>query len=43
MKTGDSPVETGDKYVTQQGFLWTNGVYFWAVTEILAERPIPKP
>lgn len=41
MTSGDSPVETGDKYVTQQGFLWTNGVYVWAVTDVLGERLVP--
>jgi alpha,alpha-trehalase len=32
---GAAPVEEGDKYVTQDGFLWTNGVYLWALTDIL--------
>lgn len=39
----DAPIETGDKYVTQQGFLWTNGVYVWLVRDILGERLIPIP
>jgi alpha,alpha-trehalase len=33
--TGDLPVEDGGKYPTQEGFLWTNGVYAWAITDIL--------
>lgn len=36
----DAPIETGDKYVTQQGFLWSNGVYVWLVRDVLGERLI---
>jgi alpha,alpha-trehalase len=25
----DKPIEDGSKYKTQEGFLWTNGVYLW--------------
>jgi alpha,alpha-trehalase len=37
----EAPIETGDKYVTQQGFLWSNGVYVWLVRDVLGERLIP--
>lgn len=37
----EAPIETGEKYETQQGFLWTNGVYTWIVRDILGEKPIP--
>lgn len=29
------PEEVGNKYETQEGFLWTNSVYLWALTDIL--------
>lgn len=32
---GGVPHEAGDKYPTQDGFLWTNGVYMWSLTDIL--------
>ncbi|UYL08636.1 alpha,alpha-trehalase [Bdellovibrio sp. SKB1291214] len=32
---GGVPHEAGDKYPTQDGFLWTNGVYVWALTNVL--------
>jgi alpha,alpha-trehalase len=35
---GDLPVERGDKYATQEGFLWTNSVYLWGMTDILGYR-----
>lgn len=40
----DKPIETGDKYETQEGFLWTNAVYVWTMTDVLglelrARRP----
>ncbi|MES2855010.1 MAG: trehalase family glycosidase [Bdellovibrionota bacterium] len=31
----DAPIETGNKYPTQDGFLWTNGVFMWLVTDVL--------
>jgi alpha,alpha-trehalase len=34
-ETGRPPVETGGKYPTQDGFLWSNGLYVWALTKIL--------
>ena len=40
-KEGDIPVETGDKYPTQDGFLWTNGVYMWALTHVLGVKLLP--
>lgn len=33
--TGGLPKEVGDKYPTQSGFLWTNGVVAWALTDVL--------
>jgi len=36
----EAPIETGDKYVTQEGFLWSNGVYVWLVRDVLGERLI---
>ncbi len=36
------PSESGDKYPTQDGFLWTNGVYVWAITDILNIKPVAK-
>ncbi len=39
---GGVPSESGDKYPTQDGFLWTNGVYVWAVTYILNIKPVAK-
>ena len=35
---GERPEEYGDKYVTQEGFLWTNAVYIWATTDVLGYR-----
>lgn len=35
---GAAPVEAGGKYATQDGFLWTNGVYLWALTDVLGVR-----
>lgn len=32
-----APIENGDKYTTQQGFLWTNGVYSWIVHDVFKE------
>jgi alpha,alpha-trehalase len=40
---GGVPVETGDKYPTQDGFLWTNGVYAWALTDVLKIQPVRIP
>ena len=37
MKTGDSPIEDGEKYETQEGFAWTNGVYVWALIKLGVE------
>lgn len=37
----DMPVENGDKYETQQGFLWSNGVYVWLVREVLKVPMVP--
>ncbi len=37
----DMPVEKGDKYETQQGFLWSNGVYFWLVHDVLRVPLVP--
>lgn len=34
-----SPVETGDKYVTQEGFLWSNGVYITLLRDQLGVVP----
>ncbi len=34
-----SPVETGDKYVTQEGFLWSNGVYITLLRDQLGVIP----
>lgn len=31
----DRPQEPGNKYYTQEGFLWTNSVYLWAMTDVL--------
>lgn len=31
------PKESGDKYITQEGFGWTNGVYVWAL-DVLGTR-----
>ncbi len=39
---GGVPSESGDKYPTQDGFLWTNGVYVWAITDILNIKPLAK-
>ncbi len=33
--TGGLPVDDGRKYPTQEGFLWTNGVYVWALHNVL--------
>jgi alpha,alpha-trehalase len=33
--TGNVPTEDGEKYPTQEGFLWTNGVYVWCLHHIL--------
>lgn len=40
--TGDVPIENGDKYPTQDGFLWTNGVYVWALTDVLKVELEPR-
>lgn len=32
MTSKGAPREDGDKYETQEGFAWTNGVYVWALT-----------
>lgn len=37
------PIEDGMKYPVQEGFLWTNGVYTWALTEVLGQKLVPKP
>lgn len=34
-----SPIETGDKYVTQEGFLWSNGVYLTLLRHQLGVVP----
>lgn len=39
---GGIPEETGDKYPTQDGFLWTNGVYIWALTDVLKVELVRK-
>jgi alpha,alpha-trehalase len=39
----EAPIEAGDKYTTQQGFLWSNGVYSWIVVNVFGEKPIPIP
>ncbi|MGE0763580.1 MAG: trehalase family glycosidase, partial [Bdellovibrionales bacterium] len=41
MIRADAPEEAGDKYVTQQGFLWSNGVYVWILTDILKQSLVP--
>lgn len=41
MITGDSPIETQDKYKTQRGFGWTNGVYVQFIHRHLGEKLIP--
>lgn len=35
------PIEDGKKYPVQEGFLWTNGVYTWALTDVLGQRLTP--
>jgi len=39
----DRPAENGDKYRTQEGFLFTNSVYIWMMTDVfklpIAESP----
>lgn len=37
MVRAETPIETGSKYPTQQGFLWTNGVYLYLVNDVLKE------
>jgi len=37
-----TPVEHGDKYETQQGFLWTNAVYLWALTNVVGVPLSPR-
>jgi alpha,alpha-trehalase len=41
-RVGDLPIETGDKYLTQEGFLWTNGIYMWAMMDVLGHRLVPR-
>ncbi len=38
---GDSPIETGKKYETQKGFLWTNGIYVYLVRHYMNEKFFP--
>jgi hypothetical protein len=33
--TAGVPIEDGEKYETQRGFLWTNGVYLYSLTNDL--------
>lgn len=40
----DRPIETGNKYTTQEGFLWTNAIYLWTQVNVLGTRLVPiKP
>ncbi len=39
--TGSLPEERGDKYPTQEGFLWTNGVVAWVLTDVLGIPLVP--
>lgn len=43
VSTAARPIEDGMKYPVQEGFLWTNGVYTWALTEILGQKLTPLP
>lgn len=37
------PIEDGKKYPVQEGFLWTNGVYTWVLTDVLGQKLKPFP
>ena len=35
------PVEDGQKYPVQEGFLWTNSIYTWILIDILGQKIEP--
>lgn len=37
----DKPEENGDKYRVQEGFLWTNSVYVWIMTDVFGLKLKP--